>query len=104
MCPTALSKRRVLVCAPSNAAVDEIVLRVIQQGLLDGRAKPVNPVIVRAGVATRMHPSVMAVSLDSLITKRLDGKEGDVHEVQCTLLTSDLFVIMQHFGTNYSEV
>lgn len=75
------------MCAPSNAAVDEIVLRVLQQGLLDGRARPVKPVIVRAGVAARMHPSVMEVSLDSLVTKRLNGNEGDFHEV-CQLAWS----------------
>ena len=30
-------RARVLVCAPSNAALDELVLRVLQHGLLDGQ-------------------------------------------------------------------
>lgn len=82
LCPTALSKRRILVCAPSNAAVDEIVLRVIKSGLLNGSAKATRPKIVRAGVSARMHASVEEVSLDFLVKKELNGVESAFQEVR----------------------
>lgn len=74
-----LTKSRILVCAPSNAALDEIVQRVLREGLLSGAGAKVVPSIVRAGVATRMHSSVSAVTLDSLINAAV-GATSDYHE------------------------
>jgi hypothetical protein len=85
---TRLTKTRILVCAPSNAAVDEIVLRVLRQGLLDGQAQAFVPTIVRAGVAKRTHLSVAKVTLDALVNKALDGREADYQEV-CALFWSE---------------
>ena len=90
LCPTALSKRRILVCAPSNAAVDEIVLRVLRSGLLNGSAKATRPMIVRAGVSARMHASVEEVSLDFLVRKELKGVESAFQEVRHRLATMPL--------------
>ena len=69
------------MCAPSNAAVDEMVLRVLQHGLIDGKGSGFTPTIVRAGVAARMHPDVASVSIDALVTKELDGNDADFLEV-----------------------
>lgn len=62
-------KAHVLVCAPSNSALDEIVLRIVRHGLMDKDGKNFAPNIVRAGV--NVHHSVECVSLDTLVTQRL---------------------------------
>jgi senataxin len=60
-----------LVCAPSNSALDEIVLRVLQTGIRDENNNTYNPKIVRIGL--KAHHSVKAVSMDYLIQQKLSG-------------------------------
>jgi hypothetical protein len=62
-------RARVLVCAPSNAALDEVVLRILQHGLLDGTGQRYDPSIVRIGV--NVHHSVKSVSLEKLVDAKL---------------------------------
>lgn len=64
-------KARVLVCAPSNSALDEIVLRLISEGLLDKDGKRFTPNVVRVGL--NIHHSVQSVALDTLVSRRLAG-------------------------------
>lgn len=65
---------RVLVCAPSNSALDEIVLRVINNGVRDESDHSYNPKIVRIGV--RAHHSIQAVSMDELVKRKKGSMEG----------------------------
>ena len=59
---------RLLVCAPSNAAVDEIISRVAVEGLVDGNCRPYTPDMIRIGNTSRMRQSVQdAMSLDSQV-------------------------------------
>eukprot|EP00854_Cymbomonas_tetramitiformis_P017674 gene17674-21055_t len=60
-------KPHVLVCAPSNSALDEIVHRVITFGLTDLNGNRYTPSIVRIGV--KCHHSVSSVSMDSLVAQ-----------------------------------
>jgi senataxin len=62
-------RAHVLVCAPSNAALDEVVLRILQHGLLDGTGQRYDPSIVRIGV--NVHHSVKSVSLEKLVDAKL---------------------------------
>lgn len=64
-------KARVLVCAPSNSALDEIVLRLITAGLTDQEGHVFTPNVVRVGVS--IHHSVQSVALDTLVEHRLGG-------------------------------
>ncbi|KAG2634775.1 hypothetical protein PVAP13_2NG309409 [Panicum virgatum] len=64
-------RAHVLVCAPSNSALDEIVLRVLNTGIRDENNNTYNPKIVRIGV--KVHHSVKAVSMDYLIQQKLSG-------------------------------
>ncbi|KAL5074592.1 hypothetical protein RYX36_013576 [Vicia faba] len=59
---------RVLVCAPSNSALDEIVLRVLSGGIHDENDRSYCPKIVRIGL--KAHHSIKAVSLDELLKKK----------------------------------
>ncbi|KAK1300878.1 putative helicase MAGATAMA 3 [Acorus calamus] len=61
----------VLVCAPSNSALDEIVLRVLHTGIRDENDHVYNPKIVRIGL--KPHHSVQAVSMDNLVEQKLAG-------------------------------
>ncbi|KAL5703621.1 putative helicase MAGATAMA 3 [Ranunculus cassubicifolius] len=62
---------RVLVCAPSNSALDEIVLRVLSTGIRDENDRAYNPKIVRIGL--KPHHSVHSVSMDYLVEQKLAG-------------------------------
>jgi senataxin len=55
----------VLVCAPSNSALDEIVLRLLQDGVLDSSGGTYTPSLVRVGV--HPHASVREVTMDALV-------------------------------------
>lgn len=43
-------KPRILVCAPSNAAADELLQRVMDDGFADGGGHVYRPSVVRIGV------------------------------------------------------
>jgi senataxin len=43
-------KPRLLVCAPSNAAVDNIILKIMEDGFVDGSGKRYNPSIIHVEV------------------------------------------------------
>ncbi|KAF7842677.1 putative helicase MAGATAMA 3 [Senna tora] len=60
---------RVLVCAPSNSALDEIVLRVLNGGVHDESDRPYCPKIVRIGL--KAHHSIKSVALDELVFSTL---------------------------------
>lgn len=58
---------RILVCAPSNGAIDEIALRLIQDQdfLLDYKSTQLS--IVRIGQRSQVHPDVKPFLLEQLV-------------------------------------
>ena len=66
-------RQKVLVCAPSNAALDEIVLRIMRSGLLGPDGKTYSPTLVRVGV--NAHHSVEKVSMEYLVNERCGGED-----------------------------
>ena len=62
-------RSKILVCAPSNEALDAIVSRVIKNGLVDGNGETYSPTVVRVGV--NVDASVQEVSMDALVSQRL---------------------------------
>ncbi|XP_016454624.1 putative helicase MAGATAMA 3 isoform X1 [Nicotiana tabacum] len=71
---------RVLVCAPSNSALDEIVLRILNTGIRDENDRAYSPKIVRIGL--KAHHSVQAVSMDYLVEQRLSGMDSQTGDRQ----------------------
>ncbi|XP_078433844.1 P-loop containing nucleoside triphosphate hydrolases superfamily protein [Wolffia australiana] len=61
---------RILVCAQSNAAVDELVSR-IKGGLYGEDGKLHKPYLVRVGNAKTVHPDSIPVFIDTLVDQRL---------------------------------
>lgn len=68
----AQSRKKLLVCAPSNAAVDELVLRM-KAGVktISGKTRNIN--VVRLGRSDAINSGVKDVTLDELVKARLEG-------------------------------
>ncbi|KAK4986551.1 DEAD-box type RNA helicase [Elasticomyces elasticus] len=68
--------KKLLVCAPSNAAVDELVMR-FKEGIktLGGRHKTIN--VVRIGRSDNINKSVLDVTLEELVNRKLGTTTGD---------------------------
>ncbi|KAH7337135.1 AAA domain-containing protein [Rhizoctonia solani] len=63
-------KRRLLICAPSNAAIDEVTKRLMD-GVRDNNGQPLTLKVVRVGTESSMNVSVTANSLDSLVDEKM---------------------------------
>lgn len=63
---------KILVCAPSNAAIDEVAKR-LQDGVRTSDGELVIPKVVRVGTEDAMNVSVKDISLDRLVDQRLSG-------------------------------
>ncbi|KAM9977026.1 hypothetical protein ACTFIR_010878 [Dictyostelium discoideum] len=72
------SDPKILVCAPSNAAVDEIALRIKKDGLIDKNGNKFKPVICRIGNQSHIHPSVQDISVESLILGEYKDKNSTI--------------------------
>jgi len=59
-----INRNRILVCAPSNAAIDEIVRRITCEGLYGKDGERFVPTVVRVG--PNVHPSLAQYSLERL--------------------------------------
>ncbi|XAR48576.1 hypothetical protein NMG60_11031445 [Bertholletia excelsa] len=81
LCP----KPRMLVCAPSNAATDELLARVLDRGFIDGEMKVYRPDVARVGVDSQTR-AAQAVSVerrtDQLLVKSRDEIYGWMHQLR----------------------
>lgn len=68
--------KKLLVCAPSNAAVDELVMR-LKEGVRtkNGKSYPLN--VVRIGRSDAINTQVRDVTMDELVAKKMGGNEND---------------------------
>ncbi|OVA19261.1 putative helicase MAGATAMA 3 [Macleaya cordata] len=62
---------RVLICAQSNAAVDELVSRISNEGLYGSDGKMYKPYLVRVGNPRTVHPCSLPFFIDTLVDQRL---------------------------------
>ncbi|KAJ1998777.1 DEAD-box type RNA helicase, partial [Coemansia thaxteri] len=67
---------KLLICAPSNAAVDEIVKR-LKSGIRDEAGNTFFPSVVRVGQADNISSTVRDTTLDFLVEKALNAYGGD---------------------------
>ncbi|OTA93398.1 hypothetical protein M434DRAFT_73253 [Hypoxylon sp. CO27-5] len=67
--------KKLLVCAPSNAAVDELVLR-LKDGVksMTGSFHKIN--VLRLGRSDAINAAVKDVTLDEMVKARIEGTEG----------------------------
>ncbi|EFH69180.1 hypothetical protein ARALYDRAFT_312653 [Arabidopsis lyrata subsp. lyrata] len=71
---------RVLICAQSNAAVDELVSRISSLGIYGRDGKMFKPYLVRVGNAKTVHPNSMPFFLDTLVDQRLAEERIRINE------------------------
>lgn len=62
--------KRILICAPSNAAVDELVIR-LKQGIKNYRGATFRPKIVRLGRSDAVNSEVKDITLEELVDRQL---------------------------------
>lgn len=62
-----------MICAPSNAAIDEIIVRILKKGLLDRDANVFKPNILRLGVTSekKQNEEISEVTLEHILKKGL---------------------------------
>ncbi|KAA8541523.1 hypothetical protein F0562_022675 [Nyssa sinensis] len=65
------ARGRVLICAQSNAAVDELVSRISSVGLYGSDGVVYKPYLVRVGNAKTVHPNSLPFFIDTLVDHRL---------------------------------
>ncbi|KAI0785263.1 SEN1 N terminal-domain-containing protein [Abortiporus biennis] len=63
--------KKILLCAPSNAAIDEITFR-LKEGVSGAGVRDVHPKVVRVGAVKSINTSVRDVSLDHLIEQKIN--------------------------------
>ncbi|SCV04833.1 LANO_0G12794g1_1 [Lachancea nothofagi CBS 11611] len=68
-----LLKQKVLICAPSNAAVDELVLR-LKSGVFDKSGKLFCPKLVRLGRSDAVNAAIKDLTLEEQVDKKLGSK------------------------------
>lgn len=73
---------RILVCAPSNAAVDNIILKIMEDGFIDGHGLRYNPSIVRIG--SGQSTSVKDVCLEDKVEQYLSDSM-DISKLENTI-------------------
>ncbi|KAL1329312.1 hypothetical protein AAHE18_12G031900 [Arachis hypogaea] len=83
--PKLVPKPRMLVCAPSNAATDELLARVLDRGFIDGEMKVYRPDVARVGVDSQTR-AAQAVSVErrteQLLLKSEDEVLGWMHQLK----------------------
>ncbi|KAI5952748.1 SEN1 [Candida jiufengensis] len=76
--PTPASeKSKILICAPSNAAVDELVLR-LRDGVKNSKGQHMDLKVVRLGRSDAINAAVKDLTLEELVDKRLQSTQVDV--------------------------
>lgn len=92
--------KKLLVCAPSNAAVDELVMR-FKAGIktMDGAEHKVN--IVRLGRSDAMNENVKDITLDELVNKKLGLSSSNDKDAEAT---SQLFTKHKTISAQLNEV
>ncbi|TFK27976.1 hypothetical protein FA15DRAFT_612773 [Coprinopsis marcescibilis] len=68
-------KKKILICAPSNAAIDEIAQRLLAKVSGLNQSKKLN--ILRIGPESKMNAPVKVISMDALVRRKIANKTGN---------------------------
>ncbi|KAG6784256.1 hypothetical protein POTOM_009944 [Populus tomentosa] len=94
LCP----KPRMLVCAPSNAATDELLARVLDRGFIDGEMKVYRPDVARVGVDSQSR-AAQAVSVERRTEQLLIKSREEISKWM-----QDLRVQEAHFSAHIADL
>ncbi|OLL26822.1 putative ATP-dependent helicase [Neolecta irregularis DAH-3] len=70
-----LNPAKILLCAPSNAAVDEILLR-LKGGILDAKGEKWSPKVVRIGHSDMVNVAVKDMTLEELVDRAMGNLQS----------------------------
>ncbi|GLU21867.1 hypothetical protein SLE2022_379790 [Rubroshorea leprosula] len=84
------ARGRVLICAQSNAAVDELVSRISSEGLYGRDGKMYKPYLVRVGNAKTVHPNSLPFFIDTLVDHRLAEDQTQKNDARNGLAVDSL--------------
>lgn len=73
-------KPRILVCAPSNAAIDNVILKIMSDRFVDGKGTKYSPSIVRVGAGST-NPKVSSVGLKDVVNRIIE-EGSDVSKLE----------------------
>ena len=80
------SSNRILICAPSNAAVNEITRRLFTQGVLSSNGGYINPRVVRIGRPELVDADLKPVFLDQMV--RSSTAKGSIKDIRQDIISS----------------
>ncbi|CAH9118726.1 unnamed protein product [Cuscuta europaea] len=92
------SRGRILICAQSNAAVDELVSRITREGIRDRDGTMYKPYLVRVGNARTINQNSIPFFIDTLVDNRMadekmnmnDARNNDTSKDRVSFLRSSL--------------
>lgn len=70
--------RKLLICAPSNAAIDEVAQRLNEGVPFGSKRGFVAPKVVRIGTDANMNSCIKEISLDALVDQRMNSSSDAV--------------------------
>ena len=73
-----VASKKLLVCAPSNAAVDELVMR-FKQGIKTAEGNTQTLSVIRLGRSDAINANVLDVTLEELVNAKLNVASGKKH-------------------------
>ena len=73
-------KPRILVCAPSNAAIDNVIVKIMSDRFVDGKGSTYSPSIVRVGAGST-NPKVSSVGLKDVVNRIIE-EGSDVNKLE----------------------
>jgi senataxin len=74
------AKPRLLVCAPSNAAIDNIILKIKEDGFIDGSGRRYNPSMLRVGIgqSNNVRDVSLTNKVDEIFAENMDAQQLQV--------------------------
>ncbi|KAH9042137.1 SEN1 N terminal-domain-containing protein [Lactarius pseudohatsudake] len=95
--------KKVLLCAPSNAAIDEIANR-LKEGVSGAGRRSVIPKVVRVGTDKAINVSVKDISLDNLVDQKLGSHQRGDSAGEIAALRSELETVRQSRQQKQTEL
>ncbi|GMM29931.1 putative DNA/RNA helicase [Martiniozyma asiatica (nom. inval.)] len=83
-------KKKIMICAPSNAAVDELVLR-IRHGIKNSNGEMFKPSVVRLGRSDAINQQVKDLTLE----EQVDNQLGSYTDTDSSKIREDLNMMLQ---------
>lgn len=71
----------ILICGPSNTAVDEVAERMLRDGLIGPDGKPWRPNLLRLGRLEKVRDSVKHITLDALKDARCARNQAQLRDI-----------------------